>query len=825
MIFREHNWHRKVLKMWILVTCLWVSISWNLHAQQAQTQVDIALSHETIAVGESFTAAITLEMPSHWHTYWKNPGQAGMPTSLQWNMDAAFVPGDIQWPIPHRFGEADATTYGYEKSITLLVPIVLQSDLSNGSYPIDVQVSWLECEELCVPGSKEVSTTIQVASSSKMNADLESDFDQWQDMIPPVKPILSGSIEWGPAADGNKDKKNFRAQLALNENWLNAEPDFFPFTIQDVDITVDHKNRTRAKTHLVFSGEIFKYDGDWPKNMAGLVVFTDSSTRDQSARQILLTEGSVSLTAQDGEKIEKDSNQNLPLGSVFNNISTGSDLNSAFPSRNTDNEIVSVDPPSVVAFPDTPTPDAQVDSPQVEAQPEMATQVDSVIDQNADTTVNAIDSEDKKYTLNEIATFMLFAFGGGVLLNFMPCVLPVVFLKVMSFVKMRSESPGQIKAHGFWYLIGILCCYLILALIIIGLRSSGQQLGFGFQFTNPFFVIAMAVFTALIALNLFGVFEIIIGGNATQTAGKLSGKTGNIGAFWSGCFTTLLGTPCMAPGLAAAAGFALSANTPEWLMILTFLTMGLGLAAPYVLASLFPAFIRLLPKPGAWMEHFKIAMGFPMAGASVWLLTLNEIHYGTKGILWVGLFIVCIALAFWVFGTFIQRSVGKPAFAWVVIIFILSGGYLFALENQLNWRNPSKPDMEPVFASQESYTADGKLVWRPWSPAAIQAAQQSGRPVFVDFTATWCINCKENKKRAIDVPETRELLKQMNVLLLKGDYSLQPPEMTEELAKFGRAGVPLNLVYSPNPETKPIVLPTFLTKKDVLDNLESIQTP
>ena len=244
---------------------------------------------------------------------------------------------------------------------------------------------------------------------------------------------------------------------------------------------------------------------------------------------------------------------------------------------------------------------------------------------------------------------LLYAFIGGLILNLMPCVLPVIALKILGFVSEANSEPRRVRKLGLIYALGVLISFLALAAVVIGVKAAGHHAGWGMQFGSPVFIVCLTTLVTLVALNLFGVFEVTLGGRALDTAGELASKHGRSGAFFNGVLATTLATPCTAPFLAPALGFAFSQIAS--VIVLIFLTVGLGLASPYVLLSWNPAWLKFLPKPGAWMEKFKIAMGFPMLATVVWLFNIAASSYG-KNVLWLGVFLVVVAFAAWIFGEF-----------------------------------------------------------------------------------------------------------------------------------------------------------------------------
>ena len=420
-----------------------------------------------------------------------------------------------------------------------------------------------------------------------------------------------------------------------------------------------------------------------------------------------------------------------------------------------------------------------------------------------------------------LLAWLLYAFIGGLILNIMPCVLPVIALKVLGFVNQSRENPGRVRRLGLVYGAGVLTSFLALALMVLAVKAAGHQAGWGMQFGNPMFVVALTVLVTMIALNLFGVFEVVMSFRVTQAASGLAGREGAPGAFFNGVLATLLATPCTAPFLGAALGFAFTQSAP--IIIAIFLAVGAGLAVPYVLLSWSPALLRWMPKPGEWMEKFKVAMGFPMLATAIWLFQLAPIFYGRR-FWWLGIFLVITAVAAWVFGEFVQRGRKRKGLAIIVAAALLLVGYAVVLEGQLQWRSPVTQE-----AGGSLQETPGGIPWQRWSPEAVVQARSQGRPVFVDFTAEWCATCQVNKKVSLEIPSVRARLKEINAVVLLADYTTVPAEITKELGRFGRAGVPMVLVYPKRTDLPPEVLPELLTPGMVLDALnravQTAQTP
>jgi thiol:disulfide interchange protein DsbD len=395
---------------------------------------------------------------------------------------------------------------------------------------------------------------------------------------------------------------------------------------------------------------------------------------------------------------------------------------------------------------------------------------------------------------------LLYAFIGGLILNVMPCVLPVIALKILGFVSEAKNEPARIRKLGLIYTAGVLSSFLVLALIVIALQTAGHEAGWGFQFGNPYFLIVMTVLVTLIALNLFGVFEVTLVSAALSSATDLASKHGSAGAFFNGLLTTVLATSCSAPFLAAAVGFSAGLKSPL-VTLLVLLTVGAGVAAPYLALSWQPAWLKILPRPGLWMQRFKVAMGFPMAAAGVWLCSIVAVHYGDRA-WWLVMFLVFVGLAAWVYGEFVQRGNKRRVLAALCSAALLAAGYAYALEYELRWREPIK---ETSGGSQSPTVAPRGLAWQTWSPQAVAEARAAGRPVVVDFTAKWCPTCNGIVKPAFESAAVQKKLQELNAVPLVADYTRFPPAITAELKSFGRAAVPLVLVYPTKTNEPPMV--------------------
>jgi len=393
---------------------------------------------------------------------------------------------------------------------------------------------------------------------------------------------------------------------------------------------------------------------------------------------------------------------------------------------------------------------------------------------------------------------------GGLILNIMPCVLPVIALKVLSFVRQSGSNPARVRKLGLVYGLGVLASFLVLALVLLGLQAAGKDANWSTAFQSPTFRVLLCILMVLVSLNLFGVFEVALEGKAITSATEIIRREGPGAAFFNGVLAAVLATPCTAPFLATAVAFAFT--QPPLVLVLIFLTVGLGLALPFVLLCWQPAWLKLLPKPGDWMVRFKVAMGFPMLGTAIWIFWFTATRMGASGVLWFGLFLVVVSAAAWAWGEFGQRA-GRPLVGGLAAIALLAGGYFGLMEGALDWRTPAGQRVP-------------KISWQTWSPADVDAARAAGHPVLVDFTADNCANCKFNLVRSIEIASTLERLRKGGFVTLAGDFTDANPAIASELKRFSRRGVPLVLVYSKDPKQAPRVLPTVFTPAEIHEALD-----
>ncbi len=407
---------------------------------------------------------------------------------------------------------------------------------------------------------------------------------------------------------------------------------------------------------------------------------------------------------------------------------------------------------------------------------------------------------------------MVGAFIGGLILNLMPCVFPVLSLKLLSLMQhQRAEDESHMKhpplaAHGATFTAGVVVSFVLLAGALIALRAGGAQLGWGFQLQTPWVIAALTALFFLIGLNLLGAFEIALGGSVASSEVAHRLQSGRLsGSFWTGVLAVVVAAPCTAPFMGAALGYAMT--QPAAVALSVFAMLGIGMAAPYMLLTLFPRMLRKLPRPGVWMERFKQFMAFPMFLTSVWLVWVLSQQVDVDGVALLLIALVLLGLAAWAFGL-AQR--GGTRWRWVAASAAVAA--IFAMGNA------AAPD---TAGSQVARTAgNGTAVegaWQPWSRAAVEQAVGAGKPVFVDFTAAWCVTCQANKRLVLNTGTIRQAFGDRGIVTMRADWTNRDASITEELARFNRNGVPLYVLIDTRGATQ--VLPELLTERIVLDAL------
>jgi thiol:disulfide interchange protein len=692
-----------------LATFFLAAVLAPLSVDAAHTQARLILSADTARPGDTIMAGIHLKMDPGWHIYWRNPGLSGTATTNTWLLPKGVTAGEVQWPPPEKLPDPDFTTYIYDKEVVLLVPLKIAADLPSGPLEIKTKVEWQECEKTCIFGKASLQATLTIGSETKPSKDADL-IATWQKKLPKNGDSVAARASWEKAATGDL------GPLILEWNTATpaADADFFPDSNNSYEVQPATEKLPGDAAKVRLRAKVKKLEGDWPKEISGLLIQKSGAERVAYETKLPITAGSATVAAKSS---------------------------------------------------------------------------------------------------TSLWTAFLYAFLGGLILNVMPCVLPVIALKILGFVSDARSEPSHVRKLGLTYTVGVLCSFLVLAAVVVGLEAAGHAVGWGFQFANPYFLVVMTTLVTLIALNLFGVFEITLGSGALTAATQLASKQGTRGAFFNGFLTTVLATSCTAPFLGFAVGFTPVLKSPL-LTVLILLTVGVGLALPYLVLSWQPAWLKFLPKPGPWMQRFKVAMGFPMMAAAVWLCSLARVQYGDRA-WWIAMFLIFVSVAAWVYGEFVQRSGKHQWVARLAAGCLVVAGYGYALEKEMQWREPIKDD---AVSAKRSSVAPRGLAWEKWSPEAVAAARAAGHPVVVDFTATSCITCSTIVKPAFEDESVQKKLKEVEAVTLVADYSLQPQDITDELRRFERLGVPFVLIYPRNPAEPPMTF-DFVTAGTIVGAL------
>ena len=414
------------------------------------------------------------------------------------------------------------------------------------------------------------------------------------------------------------------------------------------------------------------------------------------------------------------------------------------------------------------------------------------------------------FSLSSLVRISLFAFLGGTILNLMPCVFPVLFLKGFALLQSGSEERHKLRAHGYVYALGVVVSFWALVALLLGLRAAGATLGWGFQFQSPVFLSLMAGLLFFLGLSLAGQFE--IGLTLTSAGGSLAAKQGYAGSFFTGVLAVVVATPCTAPFMGAAIGYALA--QPAGVTFAVFTALALGLAAPYVALTLQPAWTRWLPKPGAWMDVLKQAVSLFMFGTVIWLVWVVAQAYGAALLAaLLGTFLL-LAVAGWFLGRWPARR-WATAVAGLILLAVVAACVAAPRELAV------APSVTSPASSSGGSAARSASAWQPWSDDAVQKSLAAGQPVFVDFTASWCLSCQVNERVALDQADVMHSFAAANVMLFRADWTREDPAITQQLTALGRSGVPVYALYTPG-QSDPELLPQVLTPGIVEDALAKL---
>ena len=702
--------------------------------EEPRVEVRLLTDREVARAGEPFRAGAFFRTDPGWHIYWRNPGQAGLPTELSWDIPDARI-GPIQWPRPRVFRESGGfvTTYGYQGEVLLSQEITLSED-GPGRAELALTADFLACHVLCIPGRVELTRALDVGAKSRASADSPL-FDRYSALVP-VSPRELG-LELDVAYSQSAIRPGDAFRLALGAAYCTSDADecsddfapsrpsleaFVPDTPASLEIEVtSHHAHPRFPNGFLLTADA-RAGSDFPADQRRL-------------------RGVLRLSSPQGPRaVEVD----VPLPRAL----PGAEVEELFPAG-------------------------------LEPRPAVG-----------------------------LARGLGLALLGGLILNLMPCVLPVLAIKLFGVTEAAQTGAATLRRSGLAYTAGILASMLVLGAVVIGLRAAGTAVGWGFQFQEPLFVVGISAVVLVFALNLFGVFEISLGSSRLGAAGTSGGVWRR--SFFDGLLAVVLATPCSAPFLGTAVGFSLA--SPPATILAIFCAVGAGLALPYLALSFVPAWARWVPRPGPWMLRVRTLLGFALLATLVWLLWLTGRTAGVAGLVGLLVYLLGLALATWLFG--VLQAGGNIALA-------RTFGACVLLTAALGARAlPLGPVPGGVETRQETSGP-----WRGFEPEAVRTELESGRPVFVDFTADWCLTCKANERLVIDTAAVREAVARYDVALFRADWTRRDESIRRVLSAHGRAGVPLYLVYSPARPTRPQILPELLSARRLIEALRSAAVP
>jgi thiol:disulfide interchange protein len=678
--------------------------------KNARIEAELVPMTQWATPGSTAIIAVRQNIASGWHTYWRNPGDSGGPTTLDWTLPSGVSAGDILWPLPERQRLQGLMNYGYSGTVYLPVPIQIPADAQPGqTLRLTSQTLFMVCsDQMCVPDEFVLSLDLKIGEGSA-----------------PLDTRHGAAIQTQVASAPRPADILARAQITDGQLILTASGGPLSGT---------------ASKWAYF----YPYEG-------GLIDHAAAQSGQANTKGLSLTLPMGRATKTNGLK--------LPLSGVLS-----TDLGAW--------EITASEGPALSGL----------------------------------TGSNPIgDGEGAKTsTSNKTTGFLkaaLFALLGGLILNLMPCVFPILAMKAASLSRTAHDA-GEARRDGLAFLGGVLVSFALLAGLLLALRAGGQALGWGFQLQSPAVIAGLSLLMLAVALNLSGVFHI---GSALQNAGAtpLSRLSGPAGAFFTGILAVIVAAPCTAPFMALALGAALVMPWPLALTI--FLMLGLGLALPYVLISFSPRLLSRLPRPGAWMEGFRNLLAFPMYGTALWLAWVYSRQMGEAlGLLFIAALL--LALGLWLYGRAQSGRRLATVFAALALISALGTTVLAA--------------RAPVINDPSTDTPHSAIPSQPWSEAAVQAALSEGRPVLVNFTADWCVTCKINERAALSSPRTASAIDETKTSYFVGDWTRRDDTITTALQAHGRSGVPLYLVYSPD-QHEPVILPQILTEGVVIKALKS----
>lgn len=693
-----------------------------VQSEQVRAEL-LAHAPEGVAPGKPVWLGLQLQHAKDWHTYWRNPGDSGLPTRLEWQLPPGVTAGDIGWPTPKKFPLGPLANFGYDGTVLLPVRLDLPTDWKGQALSVGLNASWLVCRTECIPEEGQFRITVATAAPTTLHG-LAFEDAQNRDPINITNKSSQSSVEGQFLSFSS-------ANLPLT--WRGKSLTFFP-----------------ESPNLIEPGAAWEQTWDGQRWTARLPL---SPLRTEAPAML-----DVVVAHNDGLA----HGQAAPAG-------------------------VRLTVPVTGTWPAVTAPGVEGVSPALAA----------ALQSNATPTPTPT-------TDIGLWAALLGALLGGAMLNLMPCVFPVLAIKVLAFTQHGdAHDPAAAarvrrshRASGLAYTGGVVLSFGALGGLLVALRAAGEQLGWGFQLQSPAVVAALAVLFTLIALNLAGLFD--FGSMLPSSVASLQAKHPTVDAFLTGVLATAVASPCTAPFMGASLGLAVGLPTVQALAVFAF--MGAGMALPYLLASWVPAVARALPRPGPWMNTFKQFMAFPMLGTVVWLVWVLGQQSGMNGAAALLALLVMLSMLVWARGL-----VGRSRTWLSALCALCLAGLLYAVGPWVVADSDAPP------STADTTTAPG--TWAPWNPRLAAELTQAGRTVFVDYTAAWCVTCQYNKRTTLSHPDVLADLAQHNVALLRADWTRRDPAVTAALAAVGRNGVPTYVLHRPG--KPPVVLSEVLGVDEV----------
>ncbi len=678
-------------------------------------EAELVTERTAFVPGKPLTVALRLAMQRGWHTYWRNPGDSGLATTLAWTLPQGMSAGPIQWATPKPLPVGPLVNYGYDGEVLLLVDITAVPDfLSGKSATLNARADWLVCKEICIPEGVDLALTLPIATQSDIDP-------RWGKAIADARASLPRALDgWHVVATGKGDK----VELALSPDSAASNPGtlrFFSYAEGKIEAGGAQTQERDGTTTRLLLPVANQRVGEFAR-VAGV------------------------LTASDGFGGARAVTIDVPLAGA---VTAGSKAVTGGAAA----------APTTLADVDPPLP---------------------------------------------FVVALVFAFVGGVLLNLMPCVFPVLSLKALGFAT-HGEGRTLARRHGLAFAAGVIVSFWILAGALVALRAAGTQLGWGFQLQSPVVVAGLAILFFVLALNLSGLFD--IGRLLPSAVTSWNAKNPYVNDALSGVLAVVVASPCSAPFMGAALGYALTESVAvTWI---TFTMLGLGMALPYVLLMLFPGWRGRLPRPGPWMVRLRQLLAFPLYATVIWLAWVLGAQLDNNAVARLGASLLLVAFALWAWQ--LRRAGGTRGWG-VGALAALAGAVVAA------WPIMGATGTAPGEGASASVAETGP--WQSYTPDRVAQLTGDGRAVFVDFTAAWCVTCQVNKQLVLNTDAVQDAFAKSKVTLVRADWTRRDPAIGKALAALGRNGVPVYVLYRPG--QGPLLLPEVLQQRNILEALATL---